>query len=88
MIAFVFYFSALGAILCASLFVPMLIAFGFEEIEVGNRIILYGILGGFICSATLLAIRGRLEGMGRNTAIILAVAGWLGFRVSYSAMGL
>jgi trk system potassium uptake protein TrkH len=79
MIAFAFYFSALGAILCASTLIPALIAFGVQEIQIGYRILLYGASGGFFCIATLLAIHGRLGGMERNTAIILAVTSWIGF---------
>jgi len=77
MIAFIFYFSALGAILSASMTLPALIAFGFQEIQIGYRILLYGAVGGFLCIATLLAIRGRLEGIERNTAILLAVTSWI-----------
>ncbi|MEM8648919.1 MAG: potassium transporter TrkG [Pseudomonadota bacterium] len=81
MIAFIFYFSALGAILSCSMLLPALVAFGLNEVQIGYRILLYGALGAFISVAILLAIRGRQFGLERNTAIILGVVSWIAFPV-------
>lgn len=81
MIAFVYYFSALGAIIAGSMILPALIAFGTNEIELGNRILLYSGLVGFLCVSTFLAVMGRLQGIRRNTAILLAVFSWFAFPV-------
>lgn len=79
MIAFFYYFAALGAILSGSMVLPALIAFGFEETLPAYRMLLYGALGGFVSVSVLLAIMGRLGGIERNTAILLAVFSWIVF---------
>lgn len=79
MIAFVYYFSAIGAILAGSMILPALIAFGAQETELGYRILLYSGFAGFLCMATFLAVMGRLNGIKRNTAILLAVFSWIAF---------
>ena len=81
MIAFVYYFSAIGAILAGSMILPALIAFGAKETELGYRILLYAGFAGFLCMATFFAVMGRLKGIQRNTAILLAVFSWLAFPV-------
>ncbi len=81
MIAFVYYFSAIGAILAGSMILPALIAFGAQETELGYRILLYSGFAGFLCVATFLAVMGRLNGIKRNTAILLAVFSWIAFPV-------
>lgn len=79
MIAFVYYFSAIGSILAGSMILPALIAFGSQETELGYRILLYSGFAGFLCVATFLAVMGRLNGIRRNTAILLAVFSWIAF---------
>ncbi len=79
MIAFVYYFSAIGAILAGSMILPALIAFGNQETDLGYRILLYSGFAGFLCMATFLAVMGRLNGIKRNTAILLAVFCWIAF---------
>ena len=79
MIAFVYYFSAIGAILAGSMILPALIAFGAQETDLGYRILLYSGFAGFLCVATFLAVMGRLNGIKRNTAILLAVFSWIAF---------
>ncbi len=79
MIAFLYYFAALGAVLSASLLLPLLVAFGNSETEIGFRLLMYGAFGSFFCVATLLAIMGRLGGLDRNVAILLAVTSWTAF---------
>lgn len=79
MIAFVYYFSALGAIIAASMVLPALMAFGMGETQLGFRMLLYAASAGFLCVATFLAVLGRLEGIKRNTAILLAVFCWFSF---------
>ena len=81
MIAFVYYFSALGAILAGAMVLPALIAFGAQETELGYRILLYSGFAGFLCVATFLAVMDRLNGIKRNTAILLAVFSWVAFPV-------
>jgi len=81
MIAFVYYFSALGAIIAGSMVFPALIAFGSDEAVLGYRILLYSGSVGFVCIATFLAVMGRLKGIRRNTAILLAVFSWIAFPV-------
>lgn len=81
MIAFVYYFSALGAILAASMILPALIAFSAQETDLGYRILLYSGFAGFLCIATFLAVMGRLNGIRRNTAILLAVFSWIAFPI-------
>lgn len=78
MIAFVFYSAALVAILSLSLLLPVLVAFGFGEHEVGVRLIIYAALGAFLSVATLLSIRGFVGSLGRIASIYLCVAAWLG----------
>ncbi len=77
MIAFVYYFSALGAILAGSMILPAIIAFGSQETDLGYRILLYSGSAGFLCITTFLAVMGRLNGIRRNTAILLAVFSWV-----------
>ena len=79
MAAFVFYLATMGTILCGSMLLPALIAFGTGETETGVRILLYGAVGGFFCTATLLAILGRVRGLRRNTAILLGITSWCFF---------
>lgn len=79
MIAFVYYFSALGAIIAGSMILPAFIAFGSDEFQLGNRMLLYSAFAGFLCVATFLAVLGRLQGIRRNTAILLAVFCWFAF---------
>lgn len=79
MIAFLYYFAALGAVLSASLLLPLLVAFGNAETEIGYRLLMYGAFGSFFCVATQLAIMGRLSGLNRNVAILLAVTSWTAF---------
>lgn len=81
MIAFVYYFSAIGAILAASMILPALIAFGSQETDLGYRMLLYSGFAGFLCIATFLAVMGRLQGIRRNTAILLAVFSWIAFPI-------
>lgn len=81
MIAFVYYFSALGAVLAASMILPALIGFSAKETDLGYRILLYSGFAGFLCIATFLAVMGRLNGIKRNTAILLAVFSWIAFPV-------
>ncbi len=81
MIAFVYYFSAIGAILAGSMLLPALIAFSAQENDLGYRILLYSGSAGFLCVATFLAVLGRLQGIRRNTAILLAVFSWVAFPV-------
>lgn len=81
MIAFVYYFSALGAILAGSMILPALIAFSAQETDLGYRILLYSGFAGFLCVATFLSVMGRLNGIRRNTAILLAVFSWIAFPI-------
>ena len=81
MIAFLYYFSALGAILAGSLIFPALVAFGYQETETAYKLLMYGLFGGFLCVGTLLAIMGRMGGLERNSAILLAVISWFAFPV-------
>lgn len=81
MIAFVYYFSAIGAIIAGSMLLPALIAFSAEETDLGYRILLYSGAAGFLCVATFLAVLGRLQGIRRNTAILLAVFSWVAFPI-------
>lgn len=75
----VFYLAALGAILSASMLLPALVAFGTGEIEIGYRILMYGISGGFVSIAILLTIYGKTGGLERNHAILLTVGSWIFF---------
>ncbi len=81
MIAFVYYFSAIGAILAGSMILPALVAFSAEETDLGFRILLYSGFAGFLCVTTFLAVMGRLNGIKRNTAILLAVFSWIAFPI-------
>ncbi len=81
MIAFVYYFSALGAILAGSMILPAMIAFSSQETALGYRMLLYSGSAGFLCLATLLSVLGRLNGIRRNTAILLAVFSWIAFPI-------
>ncbi len=75
----VFYLAALGAILSASMLLPALVAFGVDEIQIGYRILMYGISGGFVSVAILLSIYGKTGGLERNNAILLTVGSWMFF---------
>lgn len=77
--AFLFYLAAMGTILCGSMLLPALVAFGLDEVEAGYRILLYGASGGFLCTAILLAIVGRVGGLKRNSAILLGITSWIVF---------
>jgi len=79
MIAFLYYFAALGAILSGSLLFPALVAFGYGETDTGYLFLVYAALGGFLFGATLLAVMGRVGGLDRNVAILLAVTSWIVF---------
>ncbi len=79
MIAFFYYFAALGVIFSVSLILPILVGFGFSETEIAYRLTMYCALGIFFFGAALLAILGRLEGLNRNIAILLAVTSWTAF---------
>jgi len=78
MTAFIFYLAALGAILSLSLLLPILVAFGFQEIEVGYRLINYASMGAFLSVATLLAVRGYAGRLGRLAGIYLCITAWIG----------
>ena len=76
MIAFLYYFAAMGAVLSVSLLFPVLVAFGSSENEIAYRLLIYAVLGSFFSVSTLLSIQGRMGGLERNTAIVLAVLSW------------
>jgi len=76
--------AAMGAILCSSLLLPALVAFGIDEVDFGFRILLYGALGGFISTSILLAVLGRSTGLARNASIQLAVTAWILFPLAFA----
>ena len=78
MIAFIFYSAALVAILSLSLMLPVLVAFGFQENDIGYRLMIYAALGSFLSVATLLSIRGFVGSLGRMASIYLCVIAWVG----------
>lgn len=82
--ALLFYLATLGAIVSASLVLPALVAYGAEENSIGTRLLMYAATGGFVCTATLLAILGRVEGLSRNLAIILAIVCWAVFPAAFA----
>ena len=79
MTSVVFYLAALGAILSASMLLPALVAFGTNEIQIGYRLLMYGISGGFVSVSILLSIFGKTSGLERNKAILLTVGSWVFF---------
>jgi len=79
MIASLYYFAALGAFLSASMLLPALVAFSFQEGEEGFRILLYGAVFGFFSVSTLLAIMGQQTDIERNVAIRFTVFSWFIF---------
>ncbi|MEM9279110.1 MAG: potassium transporter TrkG, partial [Pseudomonadota bacterium] len=79
MTGFIYYLAALGAILSGSSLVTVLVAFGTGDAELGLRILLYGLLGGFVCVSVLLAIAGRPVGIERRSATLLVVVSWIVF---------
>ncbi|MEM7290400.1 MAG: potassium transporter TrkG, partial [Pseudomonadota bacterium] len=81
MTALVFYLAALGAILSGSMIFPALVAFGFQEFGIGYRMLMYGASGGFLCTAILLSILGRVGGLSRNSAVVLALTCWTFFPI-------
>jgi len=81
MVASLYYFAALGAFLSASMLLPALVAFSFEEVEEGFRLLLYGGMGGFFSISTLLAIMGQQTDIERNVAIRFTVFSWLIFPI-------
>lgn len=78
MIAFIFYSAALVAILSLSLMLPVLVAFGFQENDVGYRLMIYAFLGAFLSVATLLSIKGFVGSLSRMASIYLCVIAWVG----------
>ena len=76
MIAFLYYFSAIGALVSISLLFPALVAFGFEENDAGILFLFYGAIGLFMCGATLLSVMGRPGKLERSVTILLAVFSW------------
>jgi len=81
MTASLYYFAALGAFLSMSMLFPALIAFSFEEVEEGYRLLLYGAVIGFFSISTLLAIMGKQTNIERNVAIRLIVFSWFIFPI-------
>ena len=81
MTGFIYYFAALGAILSGSAVFPSLVAFGLGETDIGNRIMLWAMLGGFLSVSVLLSIVGRDIGLERRAAALLVVVSWIVFPV-------
>lgn len=81
MTGFIYYLAALGAILSGSTMLPALVAFGTGDADLGFRMMLYGLFGGFICVSILLAIAGRPVGIERRAAALLVVIVWVVFPV-------
>ena len=79
MATLVYYIAAIGSFLSASLIFPALVAFGFSETEIGFRVLMYALLGGFVFVAILLSASGTADGISRNQTITLAIFSWIFF---------
>ncbi len=83
MATLVYYIAAIGSFLSASLVFPALVAFGFSETEIGFRVLMYALFGGFVFAAILLSATGTDDGISRNQTIVLAIFSWIFFPAVY-----
>lgn len=73
----IFYLAFLASGLAFSLILPVLVAFGFEENQVGFRLLIFTGLGSFLAVATLYASQSRARHLSKVSSIYLAITGWL-----------
>jgi len=78
MVTLIFYLAALGTMVSLSLLLPILVAFGYQEFDVGARLTIYAFMGVFLSASTLLAIRGFVGALDRIAGIYMAVLAWIG----------
>lgn len=79
MTAVVFYLASLGAVLSIAMTVPVLIAFGLEETEVGIKMFSHVVAWGFISIGVLFSIIGRNRALSRLGGIYLCLIAWILF---------
>ncbi len=79
MTAIIFYLASMGAILSVVMAVPVLLAFGMQEVEVGIKMFAHVASWGFVSIGVLLSIIGRNRALSRLGSFYLCLITWTMF---------
>lgn len=79
MVALIYYMALAGTCLSLFLLLPMLVGFGNGENDAAYDLLVYSLLGTFLFSSLLMAIRGREFRLDRENTLYLVVAAWIVF---------
>ena len=79
MTAVIFYLASMGTMLSLAMVIPVLIAFGLQEFDVGIIIFTHVAAWGFISAGVLLSIIGRNRALTRLGGLYLTLASWILF---------